>query len=318
MKQTNWNIISLLPNHTNQKLFNEAEYDGEYDFLLNKGKNYSLNKNYYKYKNNHNSIEAYTVKQLNLISVDIDYAFLCCKLFIELYKTSSLCTLTKNGFHFHYKYNDKLRTSRSLKNEYGFDIKNNTVIKIPQSYYNDTNGNRFTYYFLRYNNPSDMPEYVISEINSLINIDTPIESLSNLNKQKLTDETFIIIINMIPKYKASNHEKWKKFGRICALLQYPLEYFDYFLQKDNCCGANNIDEYNKIYERAFNNRYKKDEKFQDIQKEIYYGNNILECWINKNPYYFKEIKIQIIKFSCKQVATYMLNKMNKAKLKYIN
>ena len=27
MKQTNWNLISLLPNHTNQKLFNEAEYD---------------------------------------------------------------------------------------------------------------------------------------------------------------------------------------------------------------------------------------------------------------------------------------------------
>ena len=32
MKQTNWNLISLLSNHSNQKLFNEAEYDGEYDF----------------------------------------------------------------------------------------------------------------------------------------------------------------------------------------------------------------------------------------------------------------------------------------------
>ena len=36
MKQTNWNLISLLPNHTNQKLCNEAEYDGEYDPSLNK------------------------------------------------------------------------------------------------------------------------------------------------------------------------------------------------------------------------------------------------------------------------------------------
>ena len=28
MKHTNWNFISLLSNHNNQKLFNEAEYDG--------------------------------------------------------------------------------------------------------------------------------------------------------------------------------------------------------------------------------------------------------------------------------------------------
>ena len=106
MKQTNWNIILLLPNHTNQKLFNEAEYDGEYDPSLNKKKGFYPNKNNYKYKDNHSSIEAYTGKQSNLISVDIDYEFLSCKLFIELYKTLSLCTLTKNGFHFHYKYND--------------------------------------------------------------------------------------------------------------------------------------------------------------------------------------------------------------------
>ena len=94
MKQTNWNLISLLPNHTNQILYNEAEYYAEYDTLLNIEQEYYPNKNYYKYKGSHNSIEAYTGKQSNLISVDIDYAFLCCKLFIELYRTSSLCTLT--------------------------------------------------------------------------------------------------------------------------------------------------------------------------------------------------------------------------------
>ena len=38
MKQTNCNFIFLLRNHTNQKLFNEAEYDGEYDPSLNKKK----------------------------------------------------------------------------------------------------------------------------------------------------------------------------------------------------------------------------------------------------------------------------------------
>ena len=31
MKQTNSNLIYLLPNHSNQKLYNKAEYDGEYD-----------------------------------------------------------------------------------------------------------------------------------------------------------------------------------------------------------------------------------------------------------------------------------------------
>ena len=77
-------------------------------------------------------------------------------LFIELYKTSSLCKLTKNGFHFYYTFNDKLRTSRTLKDEYWFNIKNNTVIKIPPSYYNNASGNKFIYYFIRYNNPSDM------------------------------------------------------------------------------------------------------------------------------------------------------------------
>ena len=58
MKQTNWNIISLSPNHT-RKLYSDAEYDGKYDPSLTKGKEYNPNENYYKNKNNHNSIEAY-------------------------------------------------------------------------------------------------------------------------------------------------------------------------------------------------------------------------------------------------------------------
>ena len=76
-----------------------------------------------------------------------------------------------------------------------------------------------------------MPEYLINEINNYIHEYIPIESLSNLNKRKLTDNTFIKIIDMIPKYIANNRDTWRKFGRICALLQYPLEYFDYFHRK---------------------------------------------------------------------------------------
>ena len=30
---------------------------------------------------------------------------------------------------------------------------------------------------------------------------------------------------MIPKYKANNYKTWTQFGRICSVLQYPLEYF---------------------------------------------------------------------------------------------
>ena len=45
--------------------------------------------------------------------------------------------------------------------------------------------------FFRFNNPNDMPEYLINKINNFIHDYIPIESLSDLNKQKLTDETFI-------------------------------------------------------------------------------------------------------------------------------
>ena len=50
-----------------------------------------------------------------------------------------------------------------------------------------------------------MPEYLINEINNFIHDYILIESLSDLNKQKLTDKTFSKIIDMIPKYKAGNH-----------------------------------------------------------------------------------------------------------------
>ena len=173
--------------------------------------------------------------------------------------------------------------------------------------------------FFRFNNASVIPEYLINEINNFIHEYISIESLSDLNKQKLTDETFIKIIDIIPKYKAKNYKSWTQFVIICSILQYLLVYFDYFSQKDNYGGERNIDEYNKIYKRAFNDQYVKDEKFQEKTKiEIYYGNRILRDWIKEeDPDYFKELEIQIIKFSCKQVATYMLNKMNKAKFKYI-
>ena len=83
-------------------------------------------------------------------------------------------------FIFIYKYNNKLRTSRNFQYEDGFNIKINRVIKIPQSYYNDQNGNRFNYEFFWNNNPKNMHEYLINEINNFIHNDIPIENLSDL------------------------------------------------------------------------------------------------------------------------------------------
>ena len=45
-----------------------------------------------------------------------------------------------------------------------------------------------------------MPEYLINKINNFIHNYIPIKRISNLNKHKLTDETFIKIIEMILKY----------------------------------------------------------------------------------------------------------------------
>ena len=56
-----------------------------------------------------------------------------------------------------------------------------------------------------------MPEYLMNEINNFIHEYILIESLLDLNKQKLADETFIKIIDMIPKYKANNRDTWRKF-----------------------------------------------------------------------------------------------------------
>ena len=44
----------------------------------------------------------------------------------------------------------------------------------------------------------------------------------------------------------------KQFGRICVLMQYSVTYFDYFSKIENYGWKYNINEYNKIYEKALN------------------------------------------------------------------
>ena len=163
MTKTNYKIIKLLNNSTlltkkenKERKRTMKDDEDNYNIEEDDEKKHIPNGNYYKYKDMNHCIEAYTGKASNLITIDIDYAFLCCNLFIECFKTS-LCTLTKNGFHFHYLYDDKLRASKVFKYDYGFDIKNYTVVRMPPSYYYyEHNGvlsfDKFKYLFFRFNN----------------------------------------------------------------------------------------------------------------------------------------------------------------------
>ena len=301
MKKTNYNLISLLQKQKDkekdtqedgkevvqrQTIKEEADDDEYYDQEEDEGENHKPNPNYYKYKNENNCIEAYTGLASNLITFDIDYAFICCDIFIECFKTSSLCTITKNGFHFHYQYNDKLRSSRVFKHDYGFDIKNNTVVRMPPSNYNyadkpkDGYGGmleKFTYLFFRFNNLVILPRSIINYCNNITNDKyISIEKLSEIDENKLVDKTFIKLIDIISNEKALNNDTWRQFGRICALLKYPLEYFDYFSKKENYGREDNIDKYNKIYEKAIKDLNTKNEKIkQEIEDEIRISKSLL-------------------------------------------
>ena len=87
---------------------------------------------------------------------------------------------------------------------------------------------------------------------------------------------------MISNEKALNNDTWRQFGRICDLLKYPLDYFDYFSNKENYGGEDNIDEYNKIYEKAIKDLNTKDDKIkQEIEDEIRISKAIITDWIKE-------------------------------------
>ena len=126
MTKTNFNLISLLKNqndtqedgHEDEQRKNTKDKAGDeeyYDLEEDEKTNHIPNPNHYKYKNENNCIEVYTGRASNLRTIDIHYAFICCGLFIECFKTSSLRTITKNIFDFHYQYNDKLKASKLFK-----------------------------------------------------------------------------------------------------------------------------------------------------------------------------------------------------------
>ena len=52
-----------------------------------------------------------------------------------------------------------------------------------------------------------------------------------LDDKKLTDKIFKSIIDLIPIKKIEDVGSWFKFGRICWLLGYCCEYWDYFSKR---------------------------------------------------------------------------------------
>ena len=73
-----------------------------------------------------------------------------------------------------------------------------------------------------------------------------------LDDKKLTDKIFMAIIDLIPLNKIDDVSSWFKFERLCWLLWYSCEYWDYFSKKS-------ITKYN--YEdnlKHYINTYKED------------------------------------------------------------
>ena len=326
LKYTNWQLISLL-----NKPLNFVDIRDEDD---DAGK---PNNDYYKYHTQNNSIEAYTGSQSNLITIDIDHAFLCHELFMKCYQSSTLCTLTKNGFHFHFKYNDRLRKSRVFKDDLGFDIKNNTVIRMPPSYY-DKDGQRFTYYFFKFGEPSVMPDDLINYINNLTDSNgyIPLSKDNFKSIESYCDSTrnkvFKDLIDKIPVVKADNVDTWKRFGRICAFLNYPIEFYDYFSKKsDKYNFENNIDTYNSIYRKAHddlilikklqaNQSNKKKDELKPNEKELLaeYDSckSIIDSWIKEDDSTYFDAIEEIAKHFIPGPAAEYFHKQNPGKYLY--
>lgn len=301
---TNWSILPLLgcdkpirklPSYSNKRGSDDEESDDDsFELTPNKGFNELVN----------NCIQALTGENSNLITIDIDYAFKCFELFLQCYETSQLCTMTKNGFHFHYLYNPKLRVSKTGKYTHGFDIKNNTAITMPPSYY-DVGAGIFSYKFFKFNSLTSMPDPLVNYINELMS--DGFQEIDSLNNARLTDLVFLKIIDLIPVSKSDDTGEWFRFGRICALLKYPVEYFDYFSKKSAKYDLDlNLHHYNKIYTSAQKTlKKKKDLLTEQETKEIELCKPTLSKWITQSDVdFFNRIRPIIDDFNHSSVANY--------------
>ena len=54
-------------------------------------------------------------------------------IYLYCFQTAGIITKTKKGYHFYYRYCDKLKND--IKQNLGYDIKNNTNVTAPPSFY---------------------------------------------------------------------------------------------------------------------------------------------------------------------------------------
>ena len=128
--QTIWPSITLLKHNIIR--FPDQEIDNDEDDIINCNKTIDLYYSFTIFKIN-NAIEIRTWKKFNLTLIDIDNVYLAFDLFVLCYQTAGIITKTIKGYHFYYRYCDKLKND--IKQNFCYDIKNNTKVTAPPTLY---------------------------------------------------------------------------------------------------------------------------------------------------------------------------------------
>lgn len=194
------------------------------------------------YDANKNSLYIITGKISGITVIDIDYEEMCKEL-VELCKsTCKLFCKTKKGYHFYFKYTDKLR-SKTKSGELGYDIQSdNKIVYAPPSSYkitgwtNNTNtlnleGETVTYEFISgLNNPEDITDDIVNWIN---------KDMEPVTKPK----------NTKPSLKVS--EKWLDLLKVAQRMNQNYEtrltiLFAYRAMDDSEDMFNILDDWNQV------------------------------------------------------------------------
>ena len=137
-----------------------------------------------------------------------------------------------------------------------------------------------------------------------------------MNPENISDKVFLSIIDLFPVNKFIDTGSWFRFGKICWLLWYPCEYWDYFSKKS--ITKYNYDSNLKYYINIYNENRNKledaiikeennklNESKQNLINKYFGAKKILKQWIEENkPTYFNDLKIVIDEFSHLIVANY--------------
>ena len=130
--KTIWPSITLLQHSI--RGFPDLEIDSDDDDIKDNDKTMELYHSAAIIKTNktNNAIEIRTGKKFNLTVLDIDNVYLAFDLFVLCHETAGRITKTKK-YHCYYKYCDKLKND--IKQNLGYDIKNNTNVTASPSFY---------------------------------------------------------------------------------------------------------------------------------------------------------------------------------------